>query len=1036
MHSARLTFLRRGVLSFTAAAFVGFAGQEAAGDPAKTAKIDFARDVRPILEARCFACHAGDENEGQLRLDAKATAMKGGVSGPSVAPGDPESSILLRRIRGLDDLDRMPLDESPLAEKEIETLRRWIAEGAVWPASDEEIEIQPHWAYVPPRRPAPPKVKNAAWPRTAIDAFVLHRLEAESLATSPEADKARLLRRVYLDLIGLPPSVVEVETFLADETRDAYERAVERLLASPAYGERWARPWLDLARYADSNGYQADQYREVWPYRDWVIRALNADLPYTQFTIEQIAGDLLPEATVEQKIATGFHRLTTCNVEAGVDPEENRVNQIIDRVNTTGFVWLGTSLECAQCHNHKYDPFTQKDYYRLFAYFNNTPLEVEGDGVTYNFVGPKMDLPLEAEQEARRRELQAKQATVKQELDARVASRANEQREWEQQTLAAKEQAAKWTVLDVAEFHSAGGAAHTILDDKSVLLGGPTPNNDLYTVTVRTELTGITGFKLETLTDPSLPGEGPGRGDAQRPNFILHEFQVTAARAGENAPAPVSLHGAAADYSQPRFDVAFAIDGDKSTGWAIGQQFHKSHYATFLTAEPLGFEAGTTLTFTLDQHYGAGRTIGRLRLSALQGDPAAGALPANIAAILETPAARRNKKQQDELREHFLGLDPAIKELRERIAAIEKEIAAIQPPTSLVMVEGDPRLTAVFKRGEFLSPGEPVEPGVPQSLHNLPADAPANRLALAQWLVDEENPLTARVAVNRWWAEFFGQGIVATEEDFGTQGEPPTHPELLDWLAIEFMESGWSMKHVHRAIVTSSVYRQSSRVTPELLERDPANRLYARGPRLRLSAEAVRDNALAIAGLLSEKQGGAPVFPPQPEGVWRHVGRNAPVWKTEEDDDRFRRGVYVFWRRSAPYPSFVNFDAPDRAACVVQRPSTNTPLQALTLLNDPAFVEAAAGLARRVLTERERASAVEQIEYAFRLCLARTPAADEARQLQDLLDAERSRFRQDPRSAKALTSRPTGEDLDPAEYAAWIIISNILLNLDETVTKG
>jgi hypothetical protein len=816
-------------------------------------RVDFVRDIQPILTARCVSCHGSDEQEGSLRLDARSIVLQGGVSGPALLPGEPEQSLLLRRVLGLDDQERMPLDDEPLAEREIALLRRWIAEGAAWPdaASAADAQIRPHWAYQPPRHAGLPQVKNVEWVRTPVDAFILARLEAEGLTPSPEVERSRLLRRVYLDLIGLPPSVEEVEAFLADDAPDAYERVVERLLASPAYGPRWARPWLDLARYADSNGYQADQYREVWPYRDWVIRAMNADMPFTQFTVEQLAGDLLPEATLEQKIATGFHRLTTCNVEAGVDPEENRVNQIIDRVNTTGMVWLGTSLECAQCHNHKYDPFTQKDYYRLFAYFNNTPLEVKGDGITYDFIGPMMDLPLAEEQKATRLELQSQRDAAQQELDAALSARAPAQAEWEQQAAA---------------------------------------------------------------------------------------------------------------------------------------------------------------------------------------NPAA--LPANIKRIVNLPPGKRNKKQQNDLTAYFVGLDPAIKALKERVAALQKQLDATQPPTTLVMIEDQPRQTQVLRRGEFLNPGEPVEPGVPLVLHDLPQDAPANRMALAHWLTDENNPLTARVVANRAWAEMFGQGIVATEEDFGSQGEPPTHPELLDWLAVEFMRSGWSQKHLHRLIVTSSVYRQSSRVTPELLERDPYNKLLARGPRLRLSAEMVRDNALAISGLLSEKQDGPPVYPPQPEGVWRHVGRNAPKWSTETDDDRFRRGVYVFWRRSAPYPSFVNFDAPDRAACVVQRARTNTPLQALTLLNDPAYLEMAAGLARRVLTERAADNAAQKLDYAFRCCVARAPTEQELRHLQDVHDRELSHFRANPQSAKTLLGKTPVEGFNAAEFATWLLIGNILLNLDETITKG
>lgn len=994
-------------------------------------RIDFARDIEPIFAAKCYSCHGSDEQEGQLRLDARSIVLKGGVSGSLFEIGKGKDSLLYKFIAGVGDVERMPLDDEPLSDAEIAKIVRWIDEGADWPDGiGAEIEIETHWAYLPPAASKLPSVSNPDWTKSPIDAFVLKQLDAKTLMPSPQSEEARLLRRVYLDLIGLPPLADEVDAFIASTRPDKYEQVVERLLASPQYGARWARPWLDAARYADSNGYQADQYREVWPYRDWVIDAMNADMPFDQFTLEQLAGDLLPEATIAQKIATGFSRLTTCNVEAGVDPEENRVNQIIDRVNTTGTVWLGSSIECAQCHNHKYDPFTQRDYYQLFAYFNNTPLEVNGDGVTYEFIGPKMDLPLSESQRDERERLEDQIATLSEQLEPLVAERLKGKSQWETQFVTTKDAVAQWHVLDIATFESSGGASHSLLDDKSVLIGGALPDTDFYTIVVKTSVNSITGFKIETLTDPSLPDNGPGR--STRPNFILHEFAVTEASQGS-----VKLHSPSADFSQKGWDVAGAIDGDSKTGWAINPEFGKPHEATFLTDKPIAIEGNTKLTFSLDQHYGGGRTIGRLRLSAMTGRPQQSDLPDAIATILDLPADKRNAKQQKQLEDYFTGLDPSVKKLRAQIARLQKELDAIKPTTTLVMIEeAEARTTTVFRRGSFLDQGEMVTMSTPEALPELTDVESRDRRELAMWLTSRDNPLTARVAVNRWWAEIFGQGIVGTLEDFGTQGDHPTHPELLDWLAIEFMESGWSMKHVHRQIVLSATYQQSSRVTPELLKRDPYNKLYSRAPRFRLPAETVRDNALAIAGLLSHKMAGPPIFPPQPPNIWRHVGRNEPKYETSDGNDRFRRGIYVIWRRSAPYPSFINFDAPDRASCVVNRPRTNTPLQALTLLNDPAYVEMAVALAERIATDKDAQSVEDRVALAVKMCVARTATKDEVKHLADVYRQERERFASSPDDAKSLLGKQAGPVSDAKEVAAWFFVANILLNLDETITKS
>jgi hypothetical protein len=610
---------------FGATAWLALAGPVAcalAQGPHSEPAVDFQRHIRPLLESRCLDCHGPESREGGLLLSSRREALLLGDSGePGIVPGNPDRSELIRRVKTDDRQERMPLDDDPLDPQEITLLTRWIRQGAEWPV--EGVEKQ-HWAYVKPVRPELPEVSDDGWPSVPIDHFVFAQLQGEGLTPSPPADRAGLIRRVYLDLIGLPPSVEEVDAFLADDSADAYERVVDRLLASPRYGEKWARQWLDLARYSDSNGYQADQLRENWAYRDWVIRAMNADMPFDQFTVEQLAGDLLPEPTLDQRIATGFHRLTTCNVEAGVDPEENRVNQVADRVNTTATVWLGATLQCAQCHNHKYDPFTQEDYYQLFAYFNNTPLEVDnggGDGVSYDFVGPKMELPLDAASAAKKRKLQDDYDRLKQTVDERESELLSGIAAWEATLASARGKPSETHVLEVAAFQSSDGSSHEILPDGSVLVSGKQPDTDAYTITAHTDLVGITGFKLETLTDPSLPGGGPGRGDV--PNVILNEFTVQSLPEGGNSsqPATVPLHSATADYSQKNWDVSGAIDGDPKTGWAIGREFGKPHHAVFRTLEPIGREDGTTLVFKLDQRFGRTRTIGRLRISAITGDP-------------------------------------------------------------------------------------------------------------------------------------------------------------------------------------------------------------------------------------------------------------------------------------------------------------------------------------------------------------------------------------------------------------------------------
>lgn len=999
------------------------------------APVDFARDVYPILQRACFECHGAIKQSGELRLHDRTSAFQGS-SGPTIVPGQPDQSELLRRVKlpaGDDEI--MPARGKPLPPQQIAVLERWISAGAVWP---EDFQPPKHWAYVHLQRPNIPQVQDRQWPRNAIDAFVLQRLEAEKLKPASEAEALTLLRRLSLDLVGIPPSPQQAEAFLQAVQVNrmlAIEQLVDELLASPRFGEKWARPWLDLARYADSHGFQRDDLRELWPYRDWVIRALNDDMPFDRFTLEQIAGDLLPEANESTRIATGFHRCTTTNVEAGSEPEETRINQVMDRVNTTAAVWLGTTLECCQCHDHKYDPFTQRDYYQLLAYFNNTEIEADRSNPnvpgSIKFLGPMMTLAEQsiAPPAAVIEELAALQA----QLNSRKAALLQDLPDWEKTLTPTTGQRPQEYVLTIAEFISTEGSAYRLLDDGSILLIEEAPETDTYIVKVQTQLKEITGFKLEALTDPSLPGKGPGRGDEKRPNFVLNTFSVTAAPLNKiSASQNLKLNAVSASFSQKNFDAAGAVDDDPKTAWAINPRFHEPHWAIFATAEPTGFADGTTLTFTLTQKFGSARTIGRLRLSALTGALVTESLPTEIASLLAIPMEDRTSPQQQALLTYRLKQDELASNWLARIEELQPQAKPV-PISTLVMQElATARETTIFQRGDYHSPGDPVHSGVPEVLRSS-SNVSGNRIDLARWLCDRDNPLTARVVVNRWWAELFGRGLVSTVEDLGIQGEPPTHPELLDWLAVEFMDSGWSMKHVLRTMVLSATYQQSSRMTPELAARDDQNLLLARGPRFRLSAETIRDNALAIAGFLSEKSFGPPVRPYQPEGLWTKVGGAVVNYEVSPGEDQYRRGVYVVWKRASPYPSFINFDATGRLACTVKRSRSNTALQALTLLNDPVYVEAAQGLARRVLAECPHESLIERLRYAFHLCVTREPDEQELLILERLYQEqlEATQLARKPKNA-----RQSQAGIDAATFAAWQAIATTLLNLDETITKN
>lgn len=1004
------------------------------------AEIDFLRDVEPILKRNCYRCHAGENVEAGLRLDMSAAIFGTADSEESiVVPGQAGESLLLARIADTEYGDIMPLDGEPLSAKDIALLRGWIQAGAEVPS---DWSAEDHWAYETPTRPDVPKPtalrENEL--RSPIDYFVGDRLASEGFSFSSEADPAILARRLSLALTGLPATLEQVTAFEVAPSDEAYEALVDELLASPAFGQHWARHWLDLARYADSNGFQADQIRDAWAYRDWVVDAFANDLPFDRFVIEQLAGDLLPDADISTRIATGFHRTPTCNVEAGVHPEANRVNQVFDRVNTTATVFLGSTLECAQCHDHKYDPFTQKDYYSLFAYFNNTPLEVEVTaGVSYDFVGPTMDLPMLPEQEQTLRAHRTRLAKLEKQRGQLMSERDFDR--WLEETRKALSRGRAAWVTPTPSVTATGNETFNVLEDQSVLFGGTLPGSTVYRFEYDglNDYTGQTllGVRIDALRHKSLPGGGPGRGDAVRTNFVLNEVEAIVAAVPDGDVQPLVFGETKASFEQAKYGVSNAVDGDPRTGWAIAPKFKDEHWAELRIADPVKLDNDQKLIVSLDQHFGRGRVMGRVKVSLLIGPFETADLTDDVVALL-SQEKKLTKKQLKTLEDFYAGANPEIASLDQKIRATKAAIKKTSPPTTLVMVEEEPRETFVMERGDYLAQGEAVEPGTPDSLHPLDESLPKNRLGLAQWIVDPANPLMARVTVNRFWMEIFGRGLVTTPEDFGTQSESPSHPKLLDWLAVEFQANGWSVKQLLKTIVMSSTFRQGSRVTSELLERDPANELLARGPRFRLPAETVRDNALAISGLLSDSAGGPPVMPYQPTGIWKAVGRNQPKWQAAVDDDRYRRGLYVVWKRSAPYPSFVTFDAPDRASCTVRRPRTNTPLQALVLLNDRAYAEAAVGLAVRMMQESPSSDVSTIATTGYRMATAQQPSDRAVSVLVDLYESEREQLMADPTLATArvdvLPKSFRDDRLEAVELGAWFAVASTLLNLDATIS--
>jgi mono/diheme cytochrome c family protein len=1000
--------------------------------------LDFDRDVRPILSDNCFACHGPDDKRrmANLRLDTED-----GI-GKVVSPADAAKSRLWMRISAADRASRMPPPQAgtTLTETQIGLIRKWIDQGARW---------ERHWSFTPPQRPPVPAVRTEKWARNPIDHFVLARLEKEGLKPSPEAGRATLLRRLSFDLTGLPPTPAEVDAFLADKSANAYEKQVDRLLAMPQYGERMAMQWLDLARYADTHGYHIDSHRDMWKWRDWVIDAFNRNLPFNRFGIEQLAGDLIPNATMQQKLASGFNRNHMINYEGGAIEEEYQAEYVADRVDTTANVFMGLTLGCARCHDHKYDPITQKDYYRFFAFFNTIP-EKGLDGKSGN-AAPILEMPT-AEQAS-------ESAWVQQAIQEHEAALP------EKETRPMLEKWAETRLATLPQPPTDGLLAHYPFEGNLA----DASDNHRDGRTVKGGVTFIAGRPGQSAV---FRGENHVEFPAFTSDRLAVAFWIRSGALGEMAVlegGPGFEIGIEESHPQPDFKrgsplyVEFRGHRFHSRAILFGGQWHHvvlnlsgEQTALLLDGKPVSMDAVGPVPARAPGPMAIGDPhnekplkgdVGGLRVYSRALDPSeaeALALHEPIRFILAQEESKRSKEQKDRLLDYFLSYDaPAdlrriyaeLNSLKKRQAQLKKDIVTVQ-----VMAEmAKPRDSFILGRGDYRNRGEKVTPGVPSLFPQLPKDAPANRLSLAEWLFSPQNPLTARVAVNRYWQLYFGIGLVKTTEDFGSQGDAPIQRDLLDWLAVEFQRN-WDIKSLQRLIVTSATYRQASHASAELIEKDPENRLLARGPRFRLPAEMVRDNALAASRLLNTKIGGASVFPYQPPGLWEELSRGetftAQEYHESQGDDLYRRSMYTFWKRTVPPAALTTFDAPDREKCTSRRLITNTPLQALVLLNDPTYVEASRVLAQRAILQAG-ADSEARVRFLFREATARRPTAAETRILLDLAQRRLEHYKKEPAAAAKLiavgASKPG--NVEATELAAWTTVASTILNLDETITK-
>lgn len=1024
--------------------------------------VDFNRDIRPVLAAKCFACHGPDEShrEADLRLDDREAALSSGA----IVPSDPEESEALRRILSTDNDEVMPPVETgdALSRAEQSLFQRWIEQGA---------HYDQHWAFVPARRPALPDVLNlhpsngkgdGEWPRNEIDSFVLARLRSNGQSPAPVADPYALVRRVYLDLIGLPPTPAQADAFVWDASPQAYEQLVDRLLASAHYGEYWARKWLDLARYADTNGYEKDRERSIWPYRDWVIRALNDDMPFDQFSIEQLAGDMLPHPTADQRTATGFHRNTMLNEEGGIDPLEFRFHAVVDRVATTGTVWLGLTTGCAQCHTHKYDPITHTDYYRLMALLNNAD-ETDFVVKTPKIAARRNELSHQIDQRTARLPRQfpvdsaqggspgTKDTESVGDLRRRQESYESHYRAWLAEV---RNQATDWRTLRPMSLWS-NLPKLDLLDDDSIFSGGDATKRDVYRLTfdLPADRLPLTALRLEAMPDERLPAGGPGRAyyEGRKGDFFLSEIVVGFLADTKGEPRDRAIDAASPSGGGERSlddvpltepshsfgkiavgsgttDAANVLDGDGSTGWSTAEREGEPHQLVVNLAEPITVPGQLEVELLFERHFVAG--LGRFRLSAtsVPAPVVAKTFPVEIEAILAREPESWTSEESQRLATYYVTIAPELAEAREPINELRKALPSY--PTTMVMHErpaGNTRPTHRHHRGEYLDPQERVTPGVPAFLASE-SGGPGDRLELARWLVSEKNPLIGRVVVNRAWQAFFGYGLVRSNGDFGTQSDPPTHPLLLDWLASELVRENWSIKRLHRRIVMSATYRQSSEIRADSSNVDPTNESLGRGPRHRLDAETIRDMMLTASGLLSSKMLGPSVRPPQPASVTAVAYGNS-TWNADKGEDRYRRSIYTFSKRTAPFAAFSVFDAPSGEACVVRRNRSNTPLQALTLLNDEMYLEMARALAE--FAESRERSDLKTATLLFRRLLTRQPDATELDRILDFKDRQVARMT----AGELDPVEIMGNDLATPTLAAWAMTARALMNLDEVVTK-
>ena len=991
-----------------------------AAEPSLPEKIEFNRDVRPILSDNCFYCHGNDpgHRKAKLRLDVREAALKK----DAFVPGEPDESDLIERIFSADEDELMPPPDShkKLTAQQKEILKRWIAQGA---------EYQQHWSYNMPQKAAIPAGKNA------VNALVKQRITELGLKPSPEADRRTLIRRLYSDLLGLPPKPEEVAAFINDTAPDAYEQLVERVLKSPHYGERMAIGWLDVVRFADTIGYHSDNSRNIWPYRDWVIKSFNDNKRFDRFTIEQIAGDLMPDANQETRIGSAFNRLLLSTEEGGAQAKDYEQRMLTDRVRAVSAAWMGQTIGCAQCHDHKFDPITSRDFYTLGAFFAD---------IEEPILGPRepgmMILDEQAQQSLAA--LTQKITDLKADFAKPSPELAAGQSAWEQSTLAETTKA-KWTAVtlasataarsDVSIKTEANGLARATTD------ANPTDVPDTYKLTAKAPARGITGFRLTAVKDKS-----PGIGLSPNGNFVLTEITVTAGN-----DRKLDIAKATATYEQPNYAAATAIDGistGQNNGWAVQGGAVSDQSLHLELAAPFDGET-ENLTFTLTFAYGSNHQITNPRIDFTTA-PAPAALPKDrpappILAIIQTAPGQRTPEQITQLADAYRLIAPEPAALRTEIAAAEKtkaDFEASAPKCLVTVSQANHRIVRILPRGDWMNEtGEIVKAALP---HYLPGpdfgDKIPNRLDLAQWLVSKENPLTARTVMNRLWKQFFGIGLSKVLDDLGAQGEPPPNQALLDWLACEFIDSGWDMKHMVRSIVTSSTYKQDSSATPEQLAADPLNRHVARQSPFRLQAELVRDNALATAGLLVQKIGGPSVKPYQPDGYWENLNFPPRGYDADQGENQYRRGLYVWWQRSFLHPSMLAFDAPSREECTAERNSSNIPQQALALLNDPSYVEAARAFAARILTECPGDTAA-RLQWAWQQVLQRAPLEAELKTIAPLLDERLAAYRADSTSAEALLKvglLPAPAKLDKAELAAWTHVARVLLNLHETITRS